>query len=212
MLRLTRGPVVQRARTVMKRLTIPGTILGVVMFVASCGGGPSTPPRNLDSACAMIKERPRYYNAMRRTEDRWGVPIAVQMATIYQESKFDGRARTPRKWALGVIPLGRRSSAYGYGQVLDSTWDDYRKSTGRYGARRDRISDATDFIGWYMDGSTKRLGISKTDARNQYLAYHEGRSGYLRRSHNSKPWLLTVANRVQSRARMYKNQLQGCRR
>ncbi|MAQ38673.1 lytic transglycosylase [Thioclava sediminum] len=186
--------------------------LGVVLAVAACGGGPSKPPRNLDDACAIIKERPQYFNAMRRTEARWGVPVAVQMATIHQESKFDGNAKTPQRFALGIIPLGRQSSAYGYSQALDGTWDEYREDTHRFGARRNRISDATDFMGWYMDGTQKKLGISKADARNQYLAYHEGRGGYSRGSHRSKSWLLAVADRVASRAQMYEIQLQSCRR
>ena len=186
--------------------------LGVVLAVAACGGGPSKPPRNLDDACAIIKERPQYFNAMRRTEARWGVPVAVQMATIHQESKFDGNAKTPQRFALGIIPLGRQSSAYGYSQALDGTWDEYREDTHRFGARRNRISDATDFMGWYMDGTQKKLGISKADARNQYLAYHEGRGGYSRGSHRSKSWLLAVADRVASRAQMYQIQLQSCRR
>ncbi len=74
-------------------------------------------------------------------------------------------------------------------------------------ARRDRIEDATDFMGWYMDGTTRRLGIPKWDATNQYLAYHEGRTGYSRGSHNAKPWLLAVAQRVGDREQRYRAQL-----
>ncbi|MGD9916860.1 MAG: lytic transglycosylase [Paenirhodobacter sp.] len=184
--------------------------LAILLMVASCGGGSSQAPRNLDNACLLAREKPAYYNAMRRTEARWGIPINVQMATIHQESKFVGNAKTPFRFALGVIPLGRQSSAYGYSQALDSTWDDYRKDTRRYGAKRNRIQDATDFMGWYMDGSAKKLGISKYDARSQYLAYHEGRSGFANGSHNSKGWLLAVADRVQSRADMYQQQLRAC--
>ena len=184
--------------------------LAILLMVASCGGGGSQAPRNLENACLLAREKPAYYNAMRKTEARWGIPVHVQMATIHQESKFIGNAKTPFRFALGVIPLGRQSSAYGYSQALDSTWDDYRKDTRRYGAKRNRIQDATDFMGWYMDGSAKKLGISKYDARSQYLAYHEGRSGFANGSHNSKGWLLAVADRVQSRADMYQQQLRAC--
>lgn len=186
--------------------------IAIVMMVASCGGGASEPPRNLDNACLLAREKPQYYQAMKRTESRWGVPVSVQMATIHQESRFVGNAKTPHRYALGVIPLGRQSSAYGYSQALDSTWDDYRADAGRYGAKRNRIQDATDFMGWYMDGTTRRLGIAKSDARNQYLAYHEGRTGYARGSHNSKGWLLGVADKVQARADMYRAQLISCGR
>ena len=116
------------------------------------------------------------------------VPVAVQMATIYQESKFIGNARTPRQYALGVIPMGRQSSAYGYSQALDGTWEEYVDEVGGWGKSRDDIDDATDFMGWYMHQTTVRLGIPKTDARNQYLAYHEGRAGYARGSYKAKSW------------------------
>ena len=177
--------------------------------VCSCGGRFSA-PENLEDACAIVGDRPQYLKAMKDTEARWGVPVAVQMATIYQESKFVGNAKTPHRFALGIIPMGRQTSAYGYGQAIDATWDDYRNGPGRRGARRDRIEDATDFMGWYMDLSEKDLGIPKHDARNQYLAYHEGRRGYAAGNHNDKAWLLRVADEVAARADMYQMQLIGC--
>jgi hypothetical protein len=134
------------------------------------------------------------------------------MAVIHQESKFIGNARTPHQFALGVIPMGRMSSAYGYAQALDGTWDEYRAEMGRRRAKRDDIRDATDFMGWYMDKTERGLGIPKTQAGTQYLAYHEGRSGYARGSHRSKGWLLEVSRRVDGRALLYAQQLQACRR
>ena len=186
--------------------------LTLMLLVAGCGSGNFTAPRHLEDACAIITERPKYLRAMQAAERRWGVPVHVQMATIYQESKFIGNARTPHQWVLGVIPMGRQTSAYGYSQALDATWDDYRNSTGNRGARRDDISDATDFMGWYMDQTEQKLGIAKTDARNQYLVYHEGPTGYSRGSHNNKSWLLRVAAEVGQRAELYQVQLASCRR
>lgn len=184
----------------------------LLMVLASCGSPEFSAPRNLDNACAILSERPTYARALRATERRWGVPVAVQMATIYQESKFIGNARTPFQYTLGVIPMGRQSSAYGYSQALDDTWDEYRKDSGRRGAKRDRIEDATDFMGWYMHNSAEKLGIPKTDARNQYLAYHEGRTGFANGSYNTKGWLVTVAGRVEERSQTYRQQLIGCGR
>ncbi|PPB79473.1 hypothetical protein LV82_02839 [Albidovulum inexpectatum] len=184
--------------------------LGLLLLLVSCGGGENTAPRNLDNACSILEQRPRYHSAMKRAERRWGVPIHVQMATIYQESKFIANAKTPRKYALGIIPMGRQSTAYGYSQALDGTWEDYKRSTRNYGARRNKITDATDFIGWYMDQSEKKLGISKWDAASQYLAYHEGHGGYARGSHHKKSWLMRVAAQVGQRAEMYQRQLIVC--
>ncbi|WP_299846684.1 lytic transglycosylase [uncultured Paracoccus sp.] len=186
--------------------------LAIVGLVASCGGGNYKAPRNLDNACAIVAERPAYYRAMKSTERKWGVPVAVQMAAIHQESKFIGDARTPHQYALGVIPIGRQSSAYGYSQALDGTWEEYLRETGNRRAQRDDIRDATDFMGWYMHNSTRILGISKQDAASQYLAYHEGRSGYARQSYLNKSWLVRVAGQVGQRANMYRAQLASCRK
>lgn len=182
----------------------------LLLLLASCGGGNFSAPRDLDNACSIIRERPRYLSAMESTERKWGVPVYVQMATIHQESKFIGNARTPHQYALGIIPMGRQSSAYGYSQALDGTWEEYQDDQGRRGAKRDRIRDATDFMGWYMNASHEKLGISKSDARNQYLAYHEGRVGFARGSYNKKPWLLDVADSVGNRAERYRKQLKTC--
>lgn len=190
--------------------TLRASIL--LLFLASCGGGNFSAPNNLNDACSIIAQRPSYLKAMKATERKWGVPVSVQMAMIHQESKFVGNARTPHRYALGVIPMGRQSSAYGYSQALDGTWDEYKAATGRYGARRDRISDATDFMGWYVDQTARELGISKRDAEDQYLAYHEGRNGYARQSYNAKPWLVDVAQNVGERAEMYRGQLAACGR
>lgn len=184
----------------------------LLLALASCGGGHSSAPRNLDDACAILSQRPTYYKAMKATERKWGIPVHVQMAAIYQESKFIGNARTPHRYALGVIPMGRQSSAYGFSQALDGTWDEYKKDQRRMGAKRDRITDATDFMGWYMNDSTARLGISKGDAEAQYLAYHEGRTGYTNQSYLAKPWLVEVAAAIGARSQMYAEQLSYCRR
>ncbi|MEM9395151.1 MAG: lytic transglycosylase [Pseudomonadota bacterium] len=178
--------------------------------LAACGSGSNTPPSRLDNACAIVDERPKYLRAMKRTEKKWGTPVAVQMATLYQESKFMSDARTPYRYTLGVIPMGRQSSAFGYAQALDGTWDDYRNETRNYSGRRNKIDDATDFMGWYMHETFERHGIPKTDARRHYLAYHEGHTGYGRGSYNQKQWLMRVANDVGSRAVMYDLQLKSC--
>ncbi|GAB5436031.1 transglycosylase SLT domain-containing protein [Falsiruegeria mediterranea] len=187
-------------------------VLMVVLLVAACGGGSKSPPRNLDNACSIAKQRPEYIKAFKKTERKWGVPVHVQMATIYQESRYRSDARTPHKYVLGVLPMGRQSSAYGYSQALDGTWDQYKKETGNRRARRDRMRDASDFIGWYMAKSNSRNGIAMTDTRNQYLAYHDGHTGYARGTYRSKSWLLRTADQVAARGEMYRKQLNTCGR
>ncbi|MEX0306178.1 MAG: lytic transglycosylase [Ruegeria sp.] len=192
----------------MSRILI---VLFGVLLLASCGGGSKQPPSRLNDACSIAREKPDYMKAFKSTERKWGVPVHVQMATIYQESRYRHDARTPHKYVLGVIPMGRQSSAYGYGQALDGTWEQYQRETGKRRAKRDRIRDASDFIGWYMNKSYERNGIHPSDTRNQYLAYHEGHTGYARGSYSGKSWLLNVANDVDSRAQLYQAQLSNCR-
>lgn len=186
-------------------------LLIIIVLLSSCGGGNSSAPRDMSNACSVLRERPQFYRAFRAVERKWSVPMAVQMAVIYQESKFISNARTPRQYALGFLPTGRQSSAYGYAQALDGTWEEYQKDQRRFGARRDRIDDAADFMGWYMAESKRSLGIRLSDARRQYLAYHEGRTGYKRGSHNKKKWLMNVSSAVGKRSVTYDRQLRSCR-
>ncbi len=186
-----------------------------VVLLASCGGsgtGYNSAPRNLDDACSIVSERPSYLRAFRAAERDYGVPVASMMAIIYQESKFIGDNRTPHRYALGVIPVGRQSSAFGYSQALDGTWEEYQRLEGGYSARRDNIFDAADFMGWYMEQTVEETGVPITDTRNQYLAYHDGRTGFLRGTWRSKSWLVRIAGEVEARAIMYDQQLRACRR
>ena len=188
-------------------------LLFALVILAACGGSShNDAPSQLDNACAIIAQRPAYLNAMKETERKYGIPVASQMAIIYQESKFRPQARTPVRYSLGVIPMGRQSSAFGYSQALDGTWEEYQRKTGNSWARRDRINDATDFMGWYMTITNERNGVALADTRNQYLAYHEGHTGYARGSYNSKSWLVRVAGEVADRAIMYDAQLRACGR
>jgi hypothetical protein len=111
-----------------------------------------------------------------------------------------------------VIPVGRQSSAFGYSQALDATWKEYQRKEGKRMARRNNIRDASDFMGYYMNISRERNGISLHDARNQYLAYHDGHTGYARGTYRQKAWLMRVAGEVGQRSEMYKAQLASCRR
>lgn len=181
----------------------------LVLVLGSCAGS-SRPPVNQTDACSILDQKRGWQRDLQRSEQRWGVPVHVQMATIWKESNFDRRAKTSRKYIFGIIPNGRISSAYGYGQVLDGTWEWYENETGKRRASRTDFGDVTDFIGWYMSESSRKLGIAKNDAYNQYLAYHEGQTGYTRGSYNSKPWLINVARDVRNMANRYKSQLQYC--
>uniref|UniRef100_UPI0040482D2A transglycosylase SLT domain-containing protein n=1 Tax=Yoonia sp. TaxID=2212373 RepID=UPI0040482D2A len=50
------------------------------------------------------------------------------------------------------------------------------------------------------------------DTRNQYLAYHDGRTGFLRGTWKSKAWLIRIADGLEDRAITYDAQLRACRK
>ena len=189
----------------------PLGLLVLCGFISVATGCVTMQPREVDNVCHLFEEKRKWYKAAKRTEKRWGVPLQIPMAIIHQESRFHAKARPPRSYVLGFIPWGYKSSAYGYAQVKTETWRMYTNATGRGGADRDDFADAIDFIGWYMDQSQKRNGVSKWDAKSQYLNYHEGWGGYARGTYHSKAWLLRVAGKVQTRASQYGAQYQRCK-
>jgi len=182
----------------------------VVLPLLLLGGCATTPPADINNLCAIFKEKDDWYKSAKASQKRWGTPIHVQMAILRQESAFRDDAQPARTRLLGVIPWTRPSSAYGYPQAKDDTWAWYIRKTGNRGADRDDFGDAVDFVGWYTNVSHKKLGISKWDAKHQYLAYHEGHGGYAARSYNKKPWLLKVADKVNRNSRNYARQLKSC--
>lgn len=192
----------------MKR---PFRAMAILLLLAACGNtGGGRAPNDLENACSIVSQNPNWLREMKRTERKWGVPVHVQMATIFQESRFVSDARPPFRYALGVIPFGRQSSALGFSQALDATWREYQEDQNAFRAKRTRFGDAVDFMGWYMDGSEKRVGVSKFDTRNQYLAYHEGRTGFARGSFNRKAWLVRIAGETAARGERYRAQLISC--
>ncbi|MDF1582394.1 MAG: hypothetical protein RQ733_08330 [Methyloprofundus sp.] len=183
----------------------------LVLFILSLTACTASQPKNTHDICEIFQEKDDWYNYTKDSYLKWGVPIHIQMAIMHQESRFVADAKPPRPWLLGIIPWFRNSSAYGYPQAQDGTWDWYLKEAGSWGADRDDFEDASDFIGWYCTISHKKLGISRLDTINQYLAYHEGHGGFQRKFHLKKPWLLKTAKKVNRQAQIFQRQLKGCK-
>lgn len=172
----------------------------------------SRPPTDVSNICQIFKQYPSWYRDAKDVERRWLIPVAVQMAIIHQESKFDSKARPKHLKLLGIIPWKRPSTAYGYSQALGMTWKQYKKANnggGRWAARH-VFTDAVDFIGWYANQANRIAKIPRTDAYLLYLAYHEGIGGYLRKTYLQKPWLIHVARKVKGQSQNYQAQLNQC--
>lgn len=181
-----------------------------VAVAAGLSGCVTSPPRHVDNICHIFDEKDGWYDDALSAQKKWGTPIPILMAFMHQESRFQPKAKPPRTKLLWVFPGPRVSSAYGFSQAKDETWDWYKDQAGGWGADRDDFADAVDFVAWYNSVSHKRNGIALNDPYNLYLAYHEGHGGFSRRTYSNKRWLTSVAKKVSSRAATYKRQLAGC--
>lgn len=184
--------------------------IAVVVSLILLSGCVTSPPRQVDNICGIFDEKKKWYKQASASQKKWGVPVPLMMAFMYQESAFQPKARPPRTRILWVIPGPRRSNAYGFAQAKTETWAWYKEQTGAWGADRDDFGDAIDFIGWYNNTSHKRNGIALNDPYNLYLAYHEGHGGYSRGTWKQKPWLGSIAGKVASRTNIYQQQLSQC--
>lgn len=178
-------------------------------FLVSCSSSP-VPKSSMDNICEIFAHDSDWREAAEKSYRKWGTPPWTLLAIVYQESTFQHNARPDMDYFL-FIPTGRPTSAYGYAQAVDGTWEEYKRKTGNSWADRDDIYDALDFIGWYNHQSAVRSKVSKRNAYQIYLAYHEGHGGYNRRTYTKKPWLMRTARVVQKRAVKFMKQYQTCR-
>ncbi|MBO9122600.1 MULTISPECIES: transglycosylase SLT domain-containing protein [unclassified Rhizobium] len=187
------------------------TLLAVVVLAVLAGC--ATAPKQTRNICAVFDQRDGMFTSWQRSaekaEKKYGVPVPILMATMYTESGFQPNARPPRTKLFGFIPWKRQSTAYGYSQALNGTWDHYQSATGNWSARRTNFSDAIDFIGWYHWQNSQTTGIQLNDAYSLYLAYYSGPKGYMRGDWRSNAQLQKTAQRFAGMAATYQRQLQG---
>lgn len=195
-------------RSGVRRAWRIGALLVLVAAMAA-GCAKPTPQRQSD-VCTVFDQFPKWYDYAQASERKWGTPIHIQMAFVRHESSFRSHAKPPMEWAFWIIPIGRASSAKGYAQAQDPVWGEYQAERGRLFRSRSDMEDALDFIGWYNYKTARELKISRKDAYNLYLAYHEGRGGYRRGTWKNKPKVQQTAKRVTDTASQYRKQLDRC--
>ena len=180
------------------------------VLVSGCSIFAPAPPSHQGNVCEIFRENPKWYDYARASEQKWGTPIATQMAFIQHESGFRSHIRPPRKKFLGFIPTFRPSSAYGYAQAQDPVWGEYKADAGGWMSSRSDMKDATDFVGWYNRQTQRQVGISLHNTEHLYLAYHEGAGGYRSGSWKRKPAVRRSARAVSATASAYDRQLAQC--
>ena len=157
-------------------------LLTLLFFLAAC----SSVPKNTKNSCAIFEDRYLWYKHTKKVEEKWGVPVYIQLAFVKKESDFNWLAKPPRHKLFKVIPYKRKSSSFGYSQAVKGTWEQYKNETGNKYATRARFKDSVDFIGWYINKTHKLLKIPKNDAYRQYLAYYKGWGDYKNYSKDKK--------------------------
>jgi len=191
---------------VIRSRAAAGAAFLVVPLLAGCV---ASPPRDPNDLCAIFREKRGWYHAAMRAEDRWGIPSSIPMAMMRQESGFHPNLHTQRTYILWFIPWGYVTTAYGYPQAKTDIWHTYERATDQ-SASRENFADSLDFMDWYMTRTKNLDNVPIRDALHQYLAYHEGWSGFRHGSWRAKPWLTGVAARVSSQAALYGRQYGRC--
>lgn len=174
-------------------LTITALSLGTL-----AGGQPAYSASDVENACKLMQERSGWYRSAATVSEKWQIPIPSLLAIIRHESRFRATAAAPQ------------SSAYGFAQALDGTWNRYRKVAKADLADRTSFADSVDFIGWYMTETRNRTGVPADDMAKHYLAYHEGIAGFKSSRWAKKPRLIRIAQKVATTAGAYEQQLQNC--
>ena len=172
-----------------------------LLLLVSC----SSVPRNTVNACIIFDEKYLWYKFAKITQEKWGAPIELQMAIIKKESGYDWLARPERTKIFKIIPWARKSSSLGYSQAVVDTWELYKQSTGKKYVTRVFFKDSSDFIGWYIDQTYKRMKVPKNNYFRQYLYYYNGWTK------KTRPESISYAKEVSSTARKYKAQMNRCK-
>ena len=184
--------------------------LMLVGLVSSCMS--LRQPSNTANLCLIFAEKSYWYRHADNAEKQWNIDKTILMAVIKQESSFVRSARPSRTRILGIIPWKRPSTAYGYAQALDETWNDYKERNKRPHANRTNFRDAIDFVGWYLDMAATHAKVPRDDAKNLYITYHEGITGYGEGAWKNQQKLLVAATKVSDNRDLFETQLEDCDR
>ena len=65
----------------------------IFFLISAC----SSIPKNTADGCSIFSERYLWYKHAKKTEQKWGTPIYIQLAIIKMESDFDWLAKPQRK-------------------------------------------------------------------------------------------------------------------
>ena len=77
--------------------------VAALLLLSGCATFAPSPPEDQTNICEIFREQPSWYDYAQASEEKWGTPIATQMAFIQRESSFRSHVRPDRKYYLGFI-------------------------------------------------------------------------------------------------------------
>jgi hypothetical protein len=194
---------------VLKRILNKNLIyLTIIIFVTSCSSIPKYP----QNACKIFGENYLWYKSIKKSSDTYNAPIHIILAFVNKESGFNRWAKPKRTKLFKVIPYKRPSSSFGYSQAVNKTWELYKIETDSPLALRSRFKDSVMFIGWYISKTHKINKVPLNDSYRQYLNYYLGWGSYAKKKYKTDKNSIIFAKKVEKQSKIYKNQLQGCKK
>ena len=180
----------------------------IFFFIVSCSSIPKYP----NNACKIFGERYLWYKHVKKSSQKYDVPVHIILAFVNKESGFDRWAKPKRQKLFKIVPYKRPSSSYGYSQAVKKTWEQYKKETGSPLALRTHFKDSVMFIGWYISKTKKINKIPLNDSYRQYLNYYLGWGAYAKKAYSTDKKSVLFAKSVQKQSKIYKSQLAECQK
>ena len=180
----------------------------IFFFIVSCSSIPKYP----NNACIIFGERYLWYKHVKKSSQKYDVPVHIILAFVNKESGFNRWAKPKRTKLFKVVPYKRLSSSLGYSQAIKKTWELYKTETDNPLALRTRFKDSVMFIGWYINKTNKINKIPLNDSYRQYLNYYLGWGNYSKKIYKTDKKAIIFAKKVQEQSKIYKNQLSECQK
>ena len=183
-------------------------ILVILFFLTAC----STVPKYPQNACKIFGEKYLWYKHVKKSSQKYDVPVHIILAFVNKESGFNRWAKPKRKKLFKVVPYKRLSSSLGYSQAIKKTWELYKTETDNPLALRTRFKDSVMFIGWYINKTNKINKIPRNDSYRQYLNYYLGWGDYAKKVYKVDKKSVIFAKSVEKQSKIYKSQLRECQK
>lgn len=198
----------QKTKIITKKILLQIVTLAILSGWFLTGCHLPIDKKNSNHACLYLYDNPYIAHTLTaRTLDTQ--QQALILAVIAHESNNAAFARPVKRWLFKpYIPWEFYSSAQSYAQSTNATWLDFKKiypSTPIRYAYHHNVA----FIDWYFQSKGRALP-KKNYFYEAYFLYHDGSTGYRKKSHKRPKALVYFAKIVSASATRFHQDLQHC--